>query len=177
MRRNYRPAGRRPRTSRQGPGRALSAAIFQGPGDRRATGLVCRLRSRTWRTPWRSGVPVGHPTPPVAIAGLKSGVCDIAIMGIDPARATEVDYSPPFAQLDFTYLVPAGSSIQTLADADRPGVRIAVVRNHVSTLTLTRILRQATPVHSDVGCRFRSTAQRARGCVRLCPRRTHEIRA
>ena len=97
-----------------------------------------------------AGVPVEHPTPPAAIAGLKSGVCDIAIMGIDPARATEVDYSPPFAQLDFTYLVPAGSSIQSLADADRPGVRIAVVRNHVSTLTLTRILRQATPVHAEM---------------------------
>jgi polar amino acid transport system substrate-binding protein len=97
-----------------------------------------------------AGVPVEHLTPPAAIAGLKSGVCDIAIMGIDPARATEVDYSPPFAQLDFTYLVPAGSSIQTLADADRPGVRIAVVCNHVSTLTLTRILRQATPVHAEM---------------------------
>ena len=96
-----------------------------------------------------AGVPVEHPTPPAAIAGLKSGACDIAIMGIDPARATEVDYSPPFAQLDFTYLVPAGSSIQSLADADRPGVRIAVVRNHVSTLALIRILRQATPVHAE----------------------------
>jgi polar amino acid transport system substrate-binding protein len=97
-----------------------------------------------------AGVPVEHPTPPAAIAGLKSGACDIAIMGIDPARATEVDFTPPFAQLDFTYLVPAGSSIQSLADADRPGVRIAVVHNHVSTLTLTRLLRQATPVHAEM---------------------------
>lgn len=97
-----------------------------------------------------AGVPVEHPTPPAAIAGLKSGACDIAIMGIHPARATEVDFTPPFAQLDFTYLVPAGSSIQSLADADRPGVRIAVVRNHVSTLTLSRLLRQATPVHAEM---------------------------
>src|SRR5271155_4477472 len=52
-----------------------------------------------------AGVPVEHPTPPAAIADLKSGACDIAIMGIDPARAAEVDYSLPFAQLDFTYLV------------------------------------------------------------------------
>jgi polar amino acid transport system substrate-binding protein len=96
------------------------------------------------------GVAVEHPTPPAAIAGLKSGACDIAIMGIHPARATEVDFTPPFAQLDFTYLVPAGSSIQSLADADRPGVRIAVVRNHVSTLTLSRLLRQATPVHAEM---------------------------
>ena len=28
-----------------------------------------------------AGVPVEHPTPPAAIAGLKSGACDIAIIG------------------------------------------------------------------------------------------------
>jgi ABC-type amino acid transport substrate-binding protein len=53
------------------------------------------------------GVPVEHPTPPAAIACLKSGACDVSIMGIDPVRATEVDYSLPFIQVDFTYLVPA----------------------------------------------------------------------
>jgi polar amino acid transport system substrate-binding protein len=95
-------------------------------------------------------VPVEHPTPPAAIACLTSGACDVAIMGIDPVRATEVDYSPPFVQVDFTYLVPAGSAIHSLADADRPGVRIAVVRNHVSTLALSRILRQATPVYAEM---------------------------
>jgi len=81
------------------------------------------------------GVPVEHPTPPAAIECLKSGACDVSIMGIDPVRAIEVDYSPPFIQVDFTFLVPAGSSIRSFADADQPGVRIAVVRNHVSTLT------------------------------------------
>jgi polar amino acid transport system substrate-binding protein len=66
------------------------------------------------------GVPVEHPTPTAAIECVKSGACDVSIMGIDPARATEVDYSPPFIQVDFTYLVPTGSSIRSFADADRP---------------------------------------------------------
>jgi polar amino acid transport system substrate-binding protein len=96
------------------------------------------------------GVPVEHQTPPLALACLKSGACDVAIMGIDPIRAAEVDYTPPFAQLDYTYLVPAGSSMQSFADADRPGVRIAVVRNHASTLALTRILKQATLVYAEM---------------------------
>ena len=39
--------------------------------------------------------------------------------------------------------MPAGSSIQRIADADRPGVRIAVVRDHASTLTLSRIFKHA----------------------------------
>jgi polar amino acid transport system substrate-binding protein len=96
------------------------------------------------------GVPVEHATPPQAIACLKSGECDVSILGIDPTRAVDVDYSAAFAQLEFTYLVPNGSSIRSIADADRPGVRIAVVRNHVSTLVLTRALKQATPVYAEM---------------------------
>ena len=97
-----------------------------------------------------TGIPVEHATPPQAIAGLKAGDCDVAILGIDPTRAAEVDYSPAFAQLEYTYLVPDRSSIHSLADADRPGIRIAVVRSHASTLALTRILKNATLVYADM---------------------------
>jgi polar amino acid transport system substrate-binding protein len=96
------------------------------------------------------GVPVEHPTPPQAIVCLKSGDCDVSILGIDPTRAVDVDYSAPFAQLEFTFLVPNDSSIHSIADADRPEVRIAVVRNHVSTLVLTRVLKQATLVYAEM---------------------------
>jgi polar amino acid transport system substrate-binding protein len=95
------------------------------------------------------GLPVEHPNPSQAAACLKAGACDVLIIGIDPTRAAEMDYSPPFIQADYTYLVPAGSSIHSVADADRPGVRIAVVRNHGSTLALSRILKQAKPVYAE----------------------------
>jgi polar amino acid transport system substrate-binding protein len=45
--------------------------------------------------------------------------------------------------------VPAGSSIRSVAEVDRPEVRIAAVRNHASTLTLSRILKHATLLYSD----------------------------
>ena len=61
------------------------------------------------------------------------------IYGIEPSRAAEVDFSPPVFHLDYTYLVPAGSTIRSAGEADRPGVRIAVVRSHASILALTRI--------------------------------------
>lgn len=93
---------------------------------------------------------VGHPTPPQAVECLKSGACDMAYMGIDPTRAGQVDFSLPFMRQDFTYLVPAGSSIGSVADADRPGIRIAVVRNHVATLALSRITKNAETVAFDV---------------------------
>jgi polar amino acid transport system substrate-binding protein len=68
-------------------------------------------------------------------------------MGPDPSRSG-FDFSPPILQLDYTLLVPGGSSIRSVSDADRPGVRIAVVRNHLSTLTLSRILKQAQLVYA-----------------------------
>ena len=87
-------------------------------------------------------VPVGHPTIPEMLTCLTTGACDMGFLGPDPSRGG-VDFSPPILQVQYTFLVPAGSSIQRIVDADRPGVRIAVVRDHASTLTLSRIFKHA----------------------------------
>jgi polar amino acid transport system substrate-binding protein len=87
--------------------------------------------------------PIVYPTPAAVVEGLKAGACDIAFLVIDPDRAAVVDFSSPYAERDFTYLVPAGSSIRRVADADRPGVRIAVVRTHASELALRGLLTRA----------------------------------
>ena len=90
---------------------------------------------------------VGHPTIPEMLTCLTTGGCDMGFMGPDPSR-TGVDFSPPILQLDYTFLVPAASSIERIADVDRPGVRIAVVSDHASTLTLSRILKHAQLVYA-----------------------------
>jgi len=92
-------------------------------------------------------VPVGHPTIPEMMTCLTGGACDMGFMGPDPSR-TGVEFSPPILQLDYTFLVPAASSIQRITDVDRPGVRIAVVSDHASTLTLSRILKYAQLVYA-----------------------------
>ena len=92
-------------------------------------------------------LPVWHPTIPEMLTCLTAGACDVGFMGPDPSRAG-VDFSPPILQLDYTFLVPAGSSIQRIADADRPNVRIAVVRDHASTLTLSRIFKHAQLIYA-----------------------------
>jgi len=92
-------------------------------------------------------VPVGHPTISEMLTCLTTGGCDVGFMGPDPSRVG-VEFSPRILQLGYTFLVPAGSSIQRIADADRPGIRIAVVRDHASTLTLSRIFKQAQLVYA-----------------------------
>jgi polar amino acid transport system substrate-binding protein len=94
-------------------------------------------------------VPVEFPTPPQVIACVKAGDCDVGFMLIDPARAAEVGFTPAFVRSDFTYLVPPGSVLRSATDVDRPGIRIAAVRGHASTLALMRLVKQAHPVYAD----------------------------
>ncbi len=95
------------------------------------------------------GVPVEHPNPADALASIVAGRCDAGIIGIEAERATKLDYTAPLVEADYTILAPAGSPYQSLADADRPGVRIAAVRHHASTIALAKIIKHATLVYAD----------------------------
>jgi polar amino acid transport system substrate-binding protein len=98
------------------------------------------------------GVPleqVPYPRPGAVMAGLKSNAWDLAFLGIDPGRAAQVDFTPAYLEVDLTYLVPANSPITRVPDADRSGVRIAVPRNDLVDILLSRMLTQATLVRAD----------------------------
>jgi polar amino acid transport system substrate-binding protein len=94
----------------------------------------------------RIGVPavlLEHRTPPDVVQCLEAGACDVVFLPRDERAANVGDFSPPFLQSEYTMLVPAGSSIRGIADADKPGIRIAAVRSHSSTMTLTGAIKQA----------------------------------
>jgi len=81
--------------------------------------------------------------------GLHSNAWDVAFLAFDPSRAEVVDYTPPYIRSDFTYMVPAGSSLRSAADADQFGIRIVTPRNDGSDLQLTRTLKQAQLVRTE----------------------------
>jgi polar amino acid transport system substrate-binding protein len=93
--------------------------------------------------------PVEYPRPGAILAGVKNNEWDVTFLVADPARSEDADFSPPYMQSDFTYLVPAGSSKHSVADMDQPGIRIAVPRGDASDLRLTRILKLAELVRLD----------------------------
>jgi polar amino acid transport system substrate-binding protein len=95
------------------------------------------------------GLPVEYPTPPKVVECLRAGTCDVGFVGIDRAEKEDLGHSRPFMQLEFTYLVPAGSSIRSAADVDRAGVRIAAVNSHLSTVALVGIVKHATLVYAE----------------------------
>src|SRR6266571_5526871 len=88
-------------------------------------------------------VAVEYPSPPAVLDGLKVDAWDVGFLAMDPSRAVVVDFSPPYLQIDATYLVQDGSSIRNINDADQPGVRIAVTRKSVEEIVLSRSLKRA----------------------------------
>ena len=88
--------------------------------------------------------------PEAMIRCLDANACDVGSLGFDPSRASQVEgFTRPFMRVEYSHLVPAGSAIRACADVDRPGIRIAAVRGHASTLTLGRILKRAQMVSVD----------------------------
>jgi polar amino acid transport system substrate-binding protein len=100
----------------------------------------------------RLGVPVKYVTyksPGELADAVEAGAWDIGLIGAEPQRAEKIAFSPAYVEIEATYLVPAGSSLQSLADVDKPGVRIAVMGRAAYGLWLDRNIKQAELVRTD----------------------------
>jgi polar amino acid transport system substrate-binding protein len=93
--------------------------------------------------------PVLYPSVGALLEGGKSGAWDIAFVGFSPARAKEWDFTALHLQIEFGYLVPAGSSISEIADVDRAGVRVAVQEKSQPDVFISRTLKTATVVRGS----------------------------
>jgi polar amino acid transport system substrate-binding protein len=78
-----------------------------------------------------------------------NNVWDIGNIGAEPARAETIAFTAAYAEIESTYLVPAGSSIKSIAEVDRPGIRIAVTGRSAYGLWLDRNIKHAELVRSD----------------------------
>jgi polar amino acid transport system substrate-binding protein len=94
----------------------------------------------------RLGVPAkitGVAGPAGVLDSLKKGEADMGLLAFDPERAKEVDFSPPYELAQNTYLVPEGSPLHSVADVDKPGIRVGVTERDAGDLYLTRVLKAA----------------------------------
>ncbi|TAK09977.1 transporter substrate-binding domain-containing protein [bacterium] len=95
--------------------------------------------------------PVGYANPAALVKSFGTNEWDIAFLAYDPARAKEVDFSPPYMEVDNSYLVLRGSKVQKVELADQPGVRIAVPERSAPDLYLSRNLKAAQVVRVPGG--------------------------
>lgn len=99
----------------------------------------------------RLGVPVElvvYPAAGKVFDGIKSDEWDVAFIAIDPERATQVAFSPPYVVIEGAYLVANDSPIRRIEDVDCEGVRVVVGRGSAYDLYLTRELARATLVRA-----------------------------
>lgn len=83
--------------------------------------------------------------------GVKGGGIDILFLAIEPVRAAEIAFTAPYVLIEGVYMVPKDSALNSVADVDKAGVRIAVNKGSAYDLFLTRSLKNATLVRGEDG--------------------------
>jgi polar amino acid transport system substrate-binding protein len=100
----------------------------------------------------RLGVPIAFTSFDAAgktADAIRDAVVDAGFLANEPERASVIEFSRAYLELPATYLVPAGSPLQSLSDIDGPGVRIAVSGRSAYDLYLTRTLMSAQLVRAE----------------------------
>lgn len=93
--------------------------------------------------------PVLHPSIGALLDSGKSGAWDVAFIGFSPERAKEWDFAAVHLEVEFGYLVPGGSAISTMADVDRPGIRIALQERSGPEAFFSRTLKNTVAVRAS----------------------------
>lgn len=95
------------------------------------------------------GVPmqlVEHASSGEIIEAADGGSWDVSFTPVDADRKLKVDFGPNYSLGESTYMVAPGSAIKTLAEVDRPGVRVVGVENTATIRTARRTLKNTTAV-------------------------------
>jgi polar amino acid transport system substrate-binding protein len=101
---------------------------------------------------WRLNVPldiVPYDAAGKVTADARSNKWDVAFFAIDPKRAEDVAFTAPYVIIEGGYAVPAASSIKSVDEVDREGMRIAVSKGSAYDLYLSRSLKQAKLVYAS----------------------------
>ena len=84
-----------------------------------------------------------YPNAGALFEGARKGEFDLGFQAVDPARADVLAFTKPYMEVSVTYLVPSGSAIRTVSDADRDGLKIGVGERNTADLHLTRAIKHA----------------------------------
>src|SRR4029453_14182084 len=106
-----------------------------GPSPSMAAGIADAL-----------GVPlklIPYDTPSAIAAAAGTDAWDIGNIGAEPQRAAVMDFTAAYAEIEATFLVPPGSTMQSIAEVDRPGNRISVSKGSAYGLWLENNIKHA----------------------------------
>lgn len=134
-------------TLRVGVVQAPTAGVFfVATQDGRPSGVTVDLGAALAD---QAGVPVSYvvfPNSGECTEATAIGAIDVAFMPVDEHRRTRVAFGPAYYLLESTYLASAASGIETLADVDRPGIRVVGIADTTTIRAATRTLAHTVPV-------------------------------
>jgi len=75
-----------------------------------------------------------------------AGTWDVTFVPVDAARRQRLDFGPVYNRSESTFLVRPGLAAATVADVDRPGMRVAGISNTTTIRAMAAWLKHTTPI-------------------------------
>ena len=92
---------------------------------------------------------ISYATPGELADAAIEDLWDIGNIGAEPERAKTITFTAAYVEIEATYLVPAGSPIQSIDEVDREGVRIGVYGRSAYGLWLSDHIERAELVKAE----------------------------
>ena len=128
-------------------GNPLSVVRDSASGEMKGVGFdLGKELARRMEVPFE---PVVYPSVAALVGSAKSGGWDVASIALSPARAKDMDFTAPHLEVELGYLIPGGSSISTMADVDRPGIRVAMQEKGLADTLLSPTLKNAVVIRAS----------------------------
>ncbi len=138
------------------PGGALKVGLYPGtPTSILQAPVTAESRGVGYELGKELARRLGVPFEPVVFAknadvldAVKNGTIDVAFTNASAARARDMDFTAPYLEIELGFLVPAGSTIASMDDVDRPDVRVAVTEKSSSDEHFSSTLKEAVVVRA-----------------------------
>lgn len=128
------------------PGTPTSILPAAGLGEPRGVGYdLGKELARRLGVPYE---PVVFAKNAEVLAAVKTAAVDVAFTNATAARAQDMDFGPPFLEIELGFLVPRGSPLTDPAAMDTPGLRVGVTAGSSSDAALSRDFKHAAIVRA-----------------------------
>jgi len=128
------------------PGTPTSILPDAGSGEPRGVGYeLGKELARRLGVPYE---PVVFAKNAEVLAAVKSGEVDVAFTNATAARTKEMDFGPPYLEIELGYLVARGSALTNAAEMDAAGQRVGVTAGSSSEAALTRDFKHAEVIRA-----------------------------
>ena len=123
---------------------ALSVFFAVRDADGRPRGVTVDLAAELARQLGVAADFMVAPNSGLVTDAVESGAVDVAFMPVDDERKMRVAFGPNYCLIESTYMVTGASGIRTLAEVDRPNVRVVGIANTTTIRAAGRSLKNTT---------------------------------